>query len=189
MACSEACDETIKLEAEISMRQKHSKGRKFWKNKREYNAWHTSHLVPQSFGDTSQYNWFWENYYNALGWQELHQVAYWKSRSIALQYENTFLHQYLQQLLCNVENPGCFTVQKHVPKIPTSSSVSSPKGKKCSMNQKASPNSSIKEEEKQTDSDEDEFEFQVTEEMKDFFEQSMRHKMELSKLYEIPRIF
>jgi hypothetical protein len=31
--------------------------------------------------------------------------------------------------------------------------------------------------------DENEFEFQVTEEMLDFFEQSIRHKMELSELY------
>jgi hypothetical protein len=187
MACNEACDQTIKPKAQLGMRPKHPKRKKFRKNKRECNTWHTSHSLPQPFGDTSQCNWFWENYYNALGWQERHQVAYWKSRSIALEYENTLLHQYLRQI-CNDENQGYFKVQKHISKIPTSCSVSSPRGKKWSMKQQANRNNSSKKQEKREDSNQDEFEFQVTEEMMDFFEQSIRHKMELSKLYLMPRI-
>lgn len=187
MACNEACDQTIKSEVEIGMRQKHSKRRHFRKNKRECNTWHTSHALPQPFGDSSQYNWFWENYYNALEWQERHQVAYWKSRSIALEYENTLLHQYVQRLVCNDENPGYFTKQKHVPKIPTSHSVSSSKGKKWNMKQQATPNGNSKEQEIREDSNQDEFEFEVTEEMMDFFEQSIRHKMELKEEREAER--
>jgi hypothetical protein len=191
MACNEACNQTIKSKTERGMRRKHSKRRKFRKNKRECNTWHTSHSLPQPFGDTSQCDWFWDNYYNALGWQERHQVAYWRSRSIALEYENTLLHQHLQRLICNDEHPRCFTVQKNISKIPTNRSVFSPNGKKWKMKQQSDPkssSSSSKEQVKREDSNEDEFEFQVTEEMMDFFEQSIRHKMEMSKLYLMPRI-
>jgi hypothetical protein len=51
------------------------------------------------------------------------------------------------------------------------------------MNQQQRGKPSKNKQHEEEDPDEDEFEFQVTEEMMDFFEQSIRHKMELSKLY------
>jgi hypothetical protein len=194
MACQEACDKNIKPEIDVDMRQKHSKRKQkhFRKKKRDCNVWHNSHAVPQPFGDSSQCNWFWENYYNAVEWQERHQVAYWKSRSIALEYENTLLHQYVQSLVCNDGNPGYLTMHKHVAKVPTSCSVSSPKEKIWNMNrqQQGKPKpSSSEEQHKRDSSNQDEFEFQVTEEMMDFFEQSIRHKMELSKFELMTYIF
>jgi gem associated protein 8 len=130
-------------------------------------------------GDSSQYNWFWENYYSALEWQERHQVAYWRSRSIALEYENNLLHQYVQSLVCNDGNPSYSTVPKHHSKTSSNRDVHSPREKKCNTNKQLRSEPSGN---KEHDPDE-EFEFLVTEEMMDFFEQSIRHKMELSKLY------
>jgi hypothetical protein len=178
----QACDKSIKTETEISMRQKHSKRKQkhFRKKKWDCNAWHSSHAVPQPFGDSSQCNWFWENYINVVEWQERHQVAYWKSRSIALEYENTLLHQYVQSLICNDGKPGNLTMQKHDPKVPAS--VHAPTEKKWNMvRQQQGKFSSNEEQHEGGSSNQDEFEFQVTEEMMDFFEQSIRHKMELSK--------
>jgi hypothetical protein len=185
MACQKSFHQTVKPEIEIDMRQNHSRRKQkyFRKNKWDSNAWHSSHPVPQPFGNSSQCNWFWENYYTAIEWQERHQVAYWKSRSIALEHENNLLHQYVQSLVCNDGRSEYFTMQKHVPKIPLSRIVPSPRGKKCNMNQQQQGKPSSNEEKhEKDDSNQDEFEFQVTEEMMEFFEQSIRHKLELSKL-------
>jgi hypothetical protein len=182
MASQEACDKNIKPENEIDMRQRHSKRKQFRKKKRDCNAWHTSHLVPQPFGDSSQCNWFWENYCKAVEWQERHQVAYWKSRSIALEYENTLLHQYVQNLTCNSGNPGYLAEHECVPKVRTSSNVSFPNEKAWNIHQQQLEKPSSSEEQHEGDSsNQDEFEFQITEEMMEFFEQSIRHKIELSK--------
>lgn len=184
MASKEACNKNIKPEIDVDMRQKHSKRKQknFRKKKRDCNAWHISHAVPQPFGDSSQCNWFWENYYNAIEWQERHQVAYWKSRSIALEYENTLLHQYVQSLICNGGNPVCHTIHKRVPKVSKICSIPSPEEQiwNTKEQQQGKPSNSA-EQCKGDSSNQDEFEFQITEEMMDFFEQSIRHKMELSK--------
>lgn len=164
------------------MRQKYSKWKHSRSGKRDCNAWQSRFAVPNPLGDSSQYSWFWENYYNALEWQERHQVAYWRSRSIALEYENNLLHQYVQSLVCNVGNSRYCTVPKPHSKTFTCRNGHSPK-KKWNINQqqRCKPDRNKQHEEEHLD--EDEFEFQVTEEMLDFFEQSIRHKMELSKLY------
>lgn len=182
MVCREACDESVKSEIEIDMRQKHSKWKHLRSNKRDCNAWHSRYALPNPLGDSSQYNWFWENYYNALEWQERHQVAYWRSRSIALEYENNLLHQYVQSLVCNDGNSRYCRVQNHHSKTFTSRNVQCPKEKKWNINhqQRGTPGRNKQHDEHP---DEHEFEFQITEEMLDFFEQSIRHKMELSKLY------
>ena len=183
LVCREACDESVKSEIEIDMRQKHSKWKHLRNNKRDCNAWHSRYTLPNPLGDSSQYSWFWENYYNALEWQERHQVAYWRSRSIALEYENNMLHQYVQSLVCNDGNSRYCTAQKHHTKTFTCSNVQSPKEKKWNINQQQHGTPGRNKQHEEEHPDEDEFEFQVTEEMLDFFEQSIRHKMELSKLY------
>lgn len=189
MANAEVSGQTARLDVEVdSMRQKHSKrkNKRNKKNGRDSNVWQGSRMFPQPFGDASHCNWFWENYYNALEWQERHQIAYWKSRSIALEYENNLLHQYVQSLVFNKEKSGSFPTHIQVTKTPSPQSVHSSKRNKRNTNQKRHHNQVIakgNDQQKQKyDSSQDEFEFQVTEEMMDFFEQSIRHKMELSKL-------
>lgn len=177
----------MKSEIEIDMRQKYSKWKHLRTNKRDCNAWHSRYALPHPLGDSSHYSWFWENYYNALEWQERHQVAYWRSRSIALEYENNLLHQYVQRLVCNDGNPRYSTVQKQHSKSFTSCNVQSPREKKWNMNQQQRGKPSKNKQHEEEDPDEDEFEFQVTEEMMDFFEQSIRHKMELKKQREEER--
>lgn len=155
---------------QINMRQKHSnrKSKHFMKNKREVNQ----PSVPQPFGDTSQFNWYWRNYYSTLEWQRRHQIAYWKSRAIALEYENNILHQYLEMYACE-GNQGSHFIKTGTQKMTGA--------KEHHSSKRDRPGKMFHGDETENINGENEFEFQITEEMMDFFEQSIRHKMELQK--------
>lgn len=42
---------------------------------------------------------FWSNYQNAQGWYLKHQMAYWRAKAIASEYENQYLHWFIHQMV------------------------------------------------------------------------------------------
>ncbi|KAJ9587773.1 hypothetical protein L9F63_018799 [Diploptera punctata] len=153
------------------------KSKNFKKKNRGINQRMDSYFVPQPFGDASHCAWFWKNYYSALEWQERHHIAYWKSRSIALEYENNILHQYLQMYACNDGNGQNNSTRSRRMKEKHKHAHSSKRNEERERDKRKIFSVESNDEK----SDENEFEFQITEEMMDFFEQSIRHKMELQK--------
>ncbi|XP_063990212.1 gem-associated protein 8-like [Diachasmimorpha longicaudata] len=94
---------------------------------------------------------FWENYKVAQDWQQKHNVAWWRSRCIALEHENRILRSKVRELTQHSNY--------NEPSTPSNSHYNS-------LN---------------NSSDEGNLEFHVDEDMLNFLEQSIRHKMELKK--------
>lgn len=119
-------------------------------------------------------SWYWSNYNKALAWRNKHKVAHWKAYALALKQENQYLLQVIRDLdpWKVVETPNTNaniedTIVKQEPKpvikteeIENSSSSSMDKDNVC---------------------EDDELAFELSEEMMKFFEQSFKHKIDLSK--------
>lgn len=88
---------------------------------------------------------FWENYKNAIDWQQRHNVAWWKSRCLALEEENKILRNKL------------YEQANTTPLIPVVNDDPIEKTNNETL------------------------EFQIDNDMVQFLEQSIRHKMELKK--------
>lgn len=131
-------------------------------------------------------SWFWQNYNNAMNWQNQHFLSYWKSRCEALEAENSYLYECLESVQCQK--------QQEKPTSSTSLTASSPSGVPIMKQERihgAKPEPflsqaeqvAMEEEEQQSDADEDENEivFEVSEEMLEFFETSAKHRLERDK--------
>ncbi|KAF3426163.1 hypothetical protein E2986_06945 [Frieseomelitta varia] len=118
--------------------------------------------------NTMQANSFWENYTAAQEWQKRHSITWWRTRCIALEYENQILRDKLKSLIPRICNQND---QQH----------DSHKRKRSGYKHQ-----DVIEECEDTRSNEEaeNLEFHVDEEMMSFLEQSMRHKFELRKLRE-----
>ncbi|XP_033326725.2 uncharacterized protein LOC117220651 isoform X1 [Megalopta genalis] len=111
--------------------------------------------------DTMHANSFWENYTTAQEWQNRHNVIWWRTRCFALEYENQALRDKLRSLAAqNVSQQSNYSqkVQNY-------------------------KNHDVEEDDEETKFTEDNenLEFQVNEDMMNFLEQSIRHKIELKK--------
>lgn len=150
-----------------------------------------SYKMPESKNLTS--DWYWSNYQKAFEWQGKHLAAHWKACALALQDENKYLLQLIQS-----------THPQESIKVPYTKQTLS-RGMSFQPRCKEYRNSCeshIEREELETeenngnDDDEDEsledsytleknenedFEFEMSEEMIKFFQESFKHKMELSK--------
>ena len=187
--------------------------KKTWKNlkKNKKGAVNFSkQLTPQPFSDMTKCDWFWKNYYMCIGWREQHHIAYWKSRAMALEYENNILNEYLQMYAFNEDNREIHLTSNRIrktagPKRTLSSktpkrydriynrSSERMKGtrkitagqRRSNLYYKTSGDSEhalgVDYEDNDDMNEEGELVFEVSEEMMDFLEQSMRHKMERRK--------
>ncbi|XP_066594058.1 uncharacterized protein F10E9.5 [Prorops nasuta] len=100
---------------------------------------------------------FWKNYSISQEWQKRHNVAWWKSRCMALEFENKTLKNKLKEIA------SCSTHKAH---NETESDLN--------VNQSY-----------ENEDEDEKLEFQVDEEMMRFLEQSIRHKMELQEKREL----
>ncbi|XP_043265457.1 gem-associated protein 8-like [Colletes gigas] len=117
--------------------------------------------------NTKQANSFWENYTAAQEWQKRHSVTWWRTRCFALEYENQVLRDKLRSL-----------ARQNAQQCSSHSWRS--QGYK---NQDAREEDEEEEEEDRTETtvENETLEFQVNEDMMNFLEQSIRHKIELKK--------
>lgn len=159
--------------------------------------------VPVSLMDMSGSQWFWDNYNKCLQWQENHQLAYFKAKVTALQFENDLLHKQILHLaeqndklivqnrsLVNGVNPG-FLVDSYSfygrhedtgyprPQVDNYYNSASQYYQYSSepMNISTDSNGSDGE-------DDDDDHLELSEEFVKFVEISLRHKMEMKKLKE-----
>ncbi|XP_046610731.1 gem-associated protein 8-like [Neodiprion virginianus] len=120
-----------------------------------------------------QANTFWENYKAAHEWQQRHSVEWWKSRCVALEHENVILRDKIRELTSNSIRHGV-----------NDSSVKQGRrrGARTESLRRSSRNRGDDEwQEQEETSDNDNLEFQVDEDMMKFFEQTIRHKIELKE--------
>lgn len=141
---------------------------------------------------------FWENYSAAQEWQQTHNVAWWKSRCIALEAENETLREMIQKLVKTVqcqcgnarEINNLFLSslnENHLAKIQEQYCEENKNIQKQfeEKNQMEYQNNVGLTNEYNLDneiqSDDENFEFHVNEGMMDFLKQSIKHKMELKQ--------
>ena len=46
-----------------------------------------------------RFNHFWKNYKHGQSWYSKHQISYYRSKMVSMNYENSFLHWLMQQRL------------------------------------------------------------------------------------------
>ncbi|XP_076296296.1 uncharacterized protein LOC143216783 isoform X1 [Lasioglossum baleicum] len=110
--------------------------------------------------DTMHADSFWENYTAAQEWQNRHSVTWWRTRCIALEYENQILRDKLRSMAGQNARHHSNYVQK---------------------NRKYEDRQVEEETETKSMEDNENLEFHVNEDMMNFLEQSIRHKIELKK--------
>ncbi|XP_032666023.1 uncharacterized protein F10E9.5-like [Odontomachus brunneus] len=119
---------------------------------------HASTFYTRKTSETStmQADAFWKNYTAAQEWQTKHNVTWWRSRCMALEYENEILRNKIKSLINQFYHSNVTTETNY-----------------------------SKEDIKENVHDEDaeELEFTVTEEMLSFFEKSERHRREMKQKY------
>lgn len=118
--------------------------------------------------NTMQANTFWQNYEAAYEWQRRHSVEWWRSRCVALEHENVILREKIRELVSSsvrrrIDDPW----KKRSGGIPAENFNSE--------------RENFRDNEDGLNSDNDNLEFQVDDEMMKFFEQSIRHKLELKE--------
>ncbi|XP_049940586.1 gem-associated protein 8-like [Schistocerca serialis cubense] len=156
-----------------SRKQKRKLKKRRMEIKRRYNA---SRLLQT--GQYCENDWFWQSYQRAVEWQGKHYIAYWRAKCIALQAENRALKDCITKISSSNKNNVQLT------------SCSSDKDKVTQKDVKRKPKAkptvpvAVNSENKCTaeETEDYKFEFQLTEEMLDFFEHSMKHRMERDKL-------
>ncbi|KAF7989751.1 hypothetical protein HCN44_008425 [Aphidius gifuensis] len=114
---------------------------------------------------------FWENYKNAIDWQQRHNVAWWKSRCLALEEENKILRNKIYEQA----NSESFVV--HQQQNPNENKILHNK----IYQQAHSESFVVPQQQNPIETNNDTLEFQVDNDMVKFLEQSIRHKMELKK--------
>ncbi|KAG7213330.1 hypothetical protein KM043_002627 [Ampulex compressa] len=108
---------------------------------------------------------FWKNYSAAQEWQKRHSVVWWKSRCIALEYENQILKDKVRSLAYrDNRQPTC--------------------KEKSDDRYDITDERNIGEEKNSSDADNESVEFEINEDLMSFLEQSIRHKVELKKMRE-----
>ncbi|XP_054263104.1 gem-associated protein 8-like [Macrosteles quadrilineatus] len=122
-------------------------------------------------------SWEWENYVRGCrDWQDKHKLAYYQSRCTALEFENQMLFDQINQL---IKENIVFAAERgktptmEVPEIP---GLKSPKAKASNSRQqgkRSQPTSDLG-----LNSD---IEFNLTEDVVEFLETSIRHKLTLKK--------
>lgn len=119
-------------------------------------------------------SWYWSNYNKTLVWRNKHKVAYWKAYALALQQENQYLLQIIQNLdpgnVVKTSNTSVILEDQIVNPIP-----------KSAFKSEESVNSSTSSMSDNNVCEDDELAFELSEEMMKFFEQSFKHKIDLSK--------
>ncbi|XP_015608983.1 gem-associated protein 8 [Cephus cinctus] len=135
----------------------------------ERNIFRVNPAMDRLFNESLSADAFWENYAAAQEWQKRHNIAWWRSRCYALEHENDVLRATVRSL-ASASNLQDTSKTDH----------------------REPMNNHLQEEENEDDDaeedDEDEsLEFQVDEDMLNFLEQSMRHKMELKRAKESER--
>lgn len=101
---------------------------------------------------------FWKNYAASQEWQKKHNITWWRSRCVALEYENEVLRNKLRSL-----------AQQHNHYNTTT------------QNDNYHEDDNVEQEEVESHSNTEEFEFNITEDMLKFFETSERHRRELQE--------
>lgn len=158
--------------------------------------------VPGSFMDMPGCQWFWDNYNKCLQWQENHQLAYFKAKVTALQFENDLLHKQIlhlaeqndklivqNQSLVNGVNPG-FLVDsysfygRHEDTGYPRSQVDNYYNSASQYYQYSSEPMNISADSDDEDEDGDDEHLELSEEFIKFVEIGFRHKMEMKKLKE-----
>ncbi|KAL0266310.1 UNVERIFIED_CONTAM: hypothetical protein PYX00_008894 [Menopon gallinae] len=120
--------------------------------------------------------WYWSNYYKAIEWQHKHKVALWKSYALTLQQEN----KYLVERLRNV----CQTRMSETP-VTCRNLKGTDNSEACSAERYSGMET---EQETVKSIISDDMTFEMSEEMMKFFEQSIRHKLEMKKLKELKEV-
>ncbi|XP_046651256.1 gem-associated protein 8-like [Daphnia pulicaria] len=100
-----------------------------------------------------RFNHYWKNYRHGLSWYSKHQISYYRSKMVSMDYENSFLHWFMQHQL-QVETQPILT-QDESASLPSLSKV----------NERKVPQN-------------EEFEMEITGDMLEFLKKSMKHKKE-----------
>ncbi|CAD6208560.1 GSCOCG00010548001-RA-CDS [Cotesia congregata] len=106
---------------------------------------------------------FWETYKFAQDWQHKHQVAWWRSKCVALEHENLVLKNKIREIINNCNH-------NHV---------------NCQHHQVHNYENRLGELENAGQENNEELEFEIDEGMMKFLEQSARHKKELKRKREL----
>ncbi|KAL6438385.1 hypothetical protein ACFW04_004493 [Cataglyphis niger] len=144
------------------------KSAKRWEVLPEYiNAFGARETLETS---TMQADTFWKNYAIAQEWQKRHSITWWRSRCLALEYENETLRNKVRFLAQHRTYPNTVTIQEN--------------------NHYKKNNNKNAQEDNYTEcnSDMEDVEFNVTEDMLKFFETSERHRRQLKQKQEPNKI-
>lgn len=123
---------------------------------------------------------FWQNYLKVLEWKDNHELAFWKSRSVALEHENAFLHDYIKNIVTKRNIPLKSIITKPV-NLQSSCSKSKKRHRKRNRKRKKSQRTGDILKKVQFTKEDEVLEFEINDEMLNFFEQSIRHKLTLKK--------
>ncbi|CAB3367496.1 Hypothetical predicted protein [Cloeon dipterum] len=136
---------------------------------------------------------FWDNYKNAMGWQNKHFMNYWKSRCAALEFENQHLYNTIQLLTktgsnlpVNLKTDGDLTHNQLPDDMEAEEDIESGKEKLKESNESMKGETCHENNQQALEENED-FSFEVNDEMMEFLAISAKHKMELKKKREAER--
>ncbi|KAJ8874960.1 hypothetical protein PR048_022850 [Dryococelus australis] len=119
----------------------------------------------------------WWSYWEARSWQHRHQVACWRSQAEALQYENQMLHEYIKVLLTGSPENDAQETQ-----FPSDGQAPSPTPSQKAKRNRRRRNRRKRNARSRVDfgetADDSDFCSDVDEELLDFMEQTMRHRLE-----------
>ncbi|XP_059470127.1 gem-associated protein 8-like [Neocloeon triangulifer] len=130
---------------------------------------------------------FWENYKNAMEWQNKHFINYWKARCAALEMENQHLYRALEQVTCSSGENNNFQQNE------SNEGNKSDYGPEDLNDEEVNePQEEVQEQKEQVEEDlyegecveeeiEEDFTFEVDGQMLEFLEISAKHKIELKK--------
>ncbi|XP_070150208.1 gem-associated protein 8 [Polyergus mexicanus] len=137
------------------------KSAKRWELLPEYiNAFEAQETLGTS---TMQADTFWKNYAIAQEWQKRHNITWWRSRCLALEYENEMLRNKMRFLAQHCAYPNTVIIQEN-------------------DHYKENNDKDVEKENYiGSKSDIEDVEFNVTEDMLKFFETSERHRRQLKQ--------
>ncbi|KAG8034198.1 hypothetical protein G9C98_001283 [Cotesia typhae] len=133
---------------------------------------------------------FWETYKFAQDWQQKHQVAWWRSKCIALEHKNLVLKNKIREIINNCNhnhvNYQHQQVHNHENRLGELEDAGRPEPNQ-ELYQYQNQNNFYQqaEEEAEENNEELELEFEIDEGMMKFLEQSARHKEELKRKREL----
>lgn len=137
------------------------KSAKHWEVFSEYiNLFDTRKILGTSM---MQADAFWKNYAIAQEWQKRHNITWWRSRCLALEYENEMLRNKVKSLAQHCANPNTVITREN------------------NHHKKNNDKDTQKKNYTRFNSDIEGLEFNVTEDMLNFFETSERHRRQLKQ--------